>query len=422
VTDLSYSATEDTAVSQSVDLRVRFLNRAILGGHLDEGSRGLSLETTRLDLAYTKAGDSRNLSGAFRAHRFSLQSNAARRPPGQGSGWVIDSDGAVRLNRDLELQLGYLGETAPDTPRPLRDRPIRRWSLGALYQHDTDFDVGLELWRARVRTESGVDLDQDHVEATANGLFAHVPWVALVGYEHDSGRFPRSEGFLTLNTLLPIGNYMFAQGNFETSWEPGIQRFEQDLEAGLTFTARGVRLAREGEAARLTRDLAYHAYALGYNERRLHDVDGRRALRERLGLSSQGDALAGEIDALYRAQVEERNVLNFGVDVDHTFNTVRGTQGWTYRAFLGIPWRVALPWSHRETAVTFLRLSYIHAELHYDPGLVQVNREADLEVDLNREMSVFFRWSKGGLSPGDIIRSSARDRTLSLQYVYAFGR
>jgi hypothetical protein len=422
LTDVSYSASETTAVSQAVDVRLRFLNRFILGGHLDEGERGLTLETTRLDLAYSKAGDSVDLSGAFRARRFTLQADASRRTEGQGAGWVVDSSGSARLSPDLELLVGYLGETRPQTPRPIRERPIRRWSVGGLYQHDVDFDVGLDAWRARVRTEAGVDLDQDHVALTGNGLFATVQWDGQLGYEHDSGRFPRSEGFLTLSTLLPVGDHLFLQGSFGSSWEPGVARFEEETEGGFTFTARRVRLPRAGEAARLTRELARRAGELGYNERRFHDVDGRRTLRERLALSPQRAELADEIDALYRAQVEERNVLNFGLTVGHTFNTVRGTEGWTYRGFLGVPWPVAWPWRHDEAATTFLRLSYQHSEQRYEPGLVQIGRDAALEVDLNREMSVFFRWSRGGLGPGDIIRSTPRGRTISLQYVYSFGR
>ena len=68
---------------------------------------------------------------------------------------------------------------------------------------------------------------------------------------------------------------------------------------------------------------------MGYNERRVHTLDGRRALRERLSLSAKRQELANEIEALYQAQVRDRNVPHLGFEWvftrDPVFGSVRTT-------------------------------------------------------------------------------------------------
>jgi hypothetical protein len=422
LTDVRYHAAEDETTAQTLSARVRLGTWAFLAAEIDGQRRGLNLQTQRLELGLAGEGQAYDAVAGFRGRHLRIRSDAARRPPGQGKAWVIDTLAAWRLNPDLELLATYLGETDDDTLRPLRTRTVRRISAGALYQWDAVLDLGLSVDRSRIRTEGGDDLDRNHFGVSSSGLVYPVQWDAEAGYEKTSGRFPRSEGFVNVSVLVPIFDHLFAQGTFATSWEPGVERFEQETRAGLTYTARKVNLPRAGEAGRRTVELARKACELGYNERRTFDVDGRRALRERLALSPRRAELQEEIDALYRAQVAERNVLQIGVEIDNTFNHIRGTEGRTYRAFVAVPWPLAWPWSRNEDAVSFLRLNYVHAELDTEPGLTTINREASLEVALNREMSVFFRWSRPGLTTLDVIRSSPRTRTIAVEYLYAFGR
>ncbi len=423
LTDVQYIAAQDSSAGtiQTLGARVRLGRWAIVGAEVDDQRRSASLETHRLDLGLAEEGGTYDLTAGFRGRRFGIHTDASRRTPNQGKSWIIDSEASWRFDPDLEITAGYLGDTDP--ARSLGTRTTRRVSLGAFYQRGAALDVGVDAWRSHIRTQAGLTEDLDHYSVSGAGLaFDLLQWDGEAGFEKTTGPFAHREGFVNTSGLVVLYDRVLAQGTFATSWEPGVARFEQELRASLTYTARNVHLQRAGESGRRTVELTRKAWDLGYAERRIFDLDGRRALRERLALSPRRAEMQDEIDALYRAQVAERNVLQMGIETERTFNEVRGTTGRSYRVFVAVPWPAAWPWTRNENSVAFLRATYIQAQTTVESGFRTVNREASLEIALNREMSLFFRWSKGGLSVLDVIRSQPRSHSLQVQYVYALGR
>ena len=101
---------------------------------------------------------------------------------------------------------------------------------------------------------------------------------------------------------------------------------------------------------------------------------------------------------------------------------VRASNFRTYRGFVAVPWPLAWPFRSNESFVSFLKLSYVRSYQRYEFPFRSVSHEVDLQVDLNREQSVFLRWSKPGQTPIEVARQTARARSLELEYVYAFGK
>ena len=137
--------------------------------------------------------------------------------------------------------------------------------------------------------------------------------------------------------------------------------------------------------------MARRATALGFNERRVHTLDGRRALRERLSLSPGLGELPAAAEALYLAQERDRNVGHLGFDWRRRQERLTGSIERMVEVFVGMPWPVRGPFARDEAAVDFLqfRLTRIarsftqvtRLEYHYEGVLA-----------LNRETHLLFRW------------------------------
>ena len=93
-----------------------------------------------------------------------------------------------------------------------------------------------------------------------------------------------------------------------------------------------------------------------------------------------------------------------------------------YRAFVGIPWPLRLPFLSNEDAVEFLLAEFLHVHHDYGGGLRAVTREATVTAFLNREMSLFFRWRDPGIGPEEVILERSAPSSFTFGFDYAMGR
>jgi hypothetical protein len=416
LTDLRYRVVEEGSLTQDFGARVRLGAWAILGAFVEDQRRGLNVTTHRLELGLSEQDGQYAFSGGFRAPRFLVQGGAQQRRP--GTAWLVDGDLALRFSNSFELLAGFFRNTEQGGPR---NRPLDGFSAGFLYQRGPELELS-GLW---LHDESATDFgtrETDNWSLSGGGVILGSLLDGSGGYERSQGRFPRNEGFIEAGVQVPVLPHVLALVRQGFAWEPGIERFERETRVGVSFHGRRIHLTRVGEAARRTYELARQANELGLNARQAYDLDGRRALRERLALSPQRLELREAIEALYRAQVDDRNVINASIEVVNATHEVRGTDSRTYRASLGIPWSPAWPWSRNEGFTGFLRATYTRGRIIYANGFEQLNQDASLEASLNREMLLALRWRKPGLTPLDVTRSSGRATALELEYSYIFGR
>ena len=129
---------------------------------------------------------------------------------------------------------------------------------------------------------------------------------------------------------------------------------------------------------------------MGYNARRVHTLDGRRALRERLSLSAKRQELANEIAALYQAQVRDRNVPHLGFEWVFTRDPVFGSVRTTLDIFASLPWRPQWPFRTGNDAVDFLVFRYSRFENDFIESSFE--RQYRVEIALNRETNIMVVW------------------------------
>lgn len=420
--DLRYRVSDAGSQAHAFEARLKLGAFAFLGGEVIDQRRGLFFDTQRLEIGLTEEEGRYAIEGAYRFERLLFRARADRRPESEGKGWVVGSDLALRLNGDFELLFGFSKDAGRPVPGFLGTRPLHRASAGFLYQREHDLELGLQTSRSRIRTEGGIDFTRDRAEASVTfyrrGFEIHSRW----GYEETTGRLQSKQGLAVVSFALELGRYLVVHGTSDNRWEPGVERFERALEAGLTFYGRRHTYARGGEAALRMVDLVRHAYELGYNERRVYDLGGMRALRERLGISPARTELAHEIDGLYRAQVRERNVPQAGFQLSKRTNDVEGVVTTHYEGFIGVPWPPGWPIERKGDSVDFIMLRYSRLEQLFAAGIRAVSQAITMEVALNREMSLRFRWLKPGRTPTEIAKLTSRPRRIDLEYVYAFGR
>jgi hypothetical protein len=416
LSELRYRVTDEASLTQSFGARLRIGAWGIFGASVEDQFRSVSLTTSRLDLGMSEQGGQYAFNAGYRAPRFLLQSGARQRRP--GTAWLVDGELALRLSPAFELIAGASRNTESGGPR---NRPLGGWSTGFLYQAGPELSVSGRVTHERAATDLG-PRETGQVSLDVAGVLFGASADALGGYERSRGRFPRSEGFMEAGVGVPVVSHLLVVARQGFAWEPGIERFERETRLGVSFHGRRIRLNRTGEAARLTHELALRANALGLNVRQAYDLDGRRELRERLALSSRREELREAIEALYRAQVADRNVIQGSVEIVDASHAVRGTSSLTWRASLGIPWPPAWPWTRDERFTGFLRVLYSRGRIRYENGYEQVNQDASLEASLNREMAVALRWRKPGLSPIDVTRETGRLSSFEIEYSYIFGR
>jgi hypothetical protein len=416
LTDVRYRVTDEAALTQDFGARIRIGNWGIFSASVEDQFRAASLTTHRLELGMSEQAGQYAFDAGYRAPRFLLQAAARQRRP--GTAWLVDGDLALRLSPEFELLFGASRNTESGGSR---NRPLSGWSAGFLYQAGPELNVSGRAVHDRATTDFG-PRETSQVSLSATGVLFGSVADALGGYERTTARFPRSEGFMEAGiqaAVLPHLQLLARQG---FAWEPSIERFERETRVGVFLHGRRITLTRVGEAARRTHELALRANELGLNLRQAYDLDGRRDLRELLALSSRRDELRDAIDALYRAQVADRNVILASFELIDASHRVRGTSAVTYRASLGAPWPISWPWARDEHFTGFLRVLYNRVRIRYDNGFEQLNQDASLEASLSREMLVAVRWRKPGVSPLDVVRETGRLSTFEVEYSYAFGR
>ena len=82
---------------------------------------------------------------------------------------------------------------------------------------------------------------------------------------------------------------------------------------------------------------------------------------------------------------------------------IAGAETTTYRVLVGIPWRLAWPFSRGEDRVELLRVDWILHDTQY-PSVGRESRSHSLQMtaELNREHLLRFRWDDPGQSPQDV--------------------
>ncbi len=417
VTDVQYALSEQPRLVQHAGARVRVGGLGYAGFSVKNQLRAVALQTYRLDADASEENGERGFGVAYRTSRFRLGSRALL--PAEGEPHDLSVDVGVRLGADTEIVASYLEERRP---RPFPSNPSRENSLRAAREGDHGLELAVRATRSTVPTVAGFDFHRHRLAATGARAFGRAEAEGELGFERTSGRLASSEVVAALTVRRPVWSRVLAELSTRNRWEPGVSVFEHEHGAAISLHARRAVLPRTGEASRLTTDLARLANRRGANVARGHDDLARRALRERAGLSPHREELAYAVEALYAAQVAERLVPLVGVEATVGRDTVRGIRRHSYRAFVGAPWPLGLPWGRDEEAVPFVRVSYARTESDYDIAPTTVDWDAAVALELNREHSLVATWSRPGRTPLDLVRVTSTAKSFRVAYVYARGR
>lgn len=417
VTDVQYALSEQPRLVQHAGARVRVGTLGYAGFAVKNQLRGLTLQTYRLDADGSEENGQHEYGASFRTSRLRLGGRVLLPPEHEPRDLSVDA--GVRLGPDTEIAASYLAE---GRPRPFPSNPYREWALQVERQGDRGLELAVRATRSTVPTAAAFDFHRYRLAATGARALRNGEMEAELGYERTDGRLAANEVAAAAALRAPIWSRLLAEVRTRNRWEPGVSVFEHEHAAALSLHARRLVLPRTGEASRRTTELARRANRLGANAPRGHDELARRALRERAGLSPHRDELADAVDALYAAQVAERLVPLVGVEAAVGRDAVRGIHSRSYRAFVGAPWPLGLPWRHDEDAVPFVRVSYARTEARHDVAPTTVDWDASVAVELNREHSLVATWSRPGRTPLDLVRVTATANSFRLAYVYARGR
>jgi hypothetical protein len=327
-------------------------------------------------------------------------------------------EAGARLGIDTELSAEFLqeGRSLP-FPSPYREAALRLDRQG-----DHGLEMAVRASRQSVPSSAGFTFNRYRLDASGARGLGRAEVEADGGYARTTGRLRANEVFGGVATRIPLWSRLLAEAGSRVRWEPGVSVFEREHTGALSLHARRIHLSRTGLAADRTLALAREANRRGSNVRVAHDQLGRRALRERASLSPERDALAGWAAALHEAQVAERLVPLVGIEATAGTDHVRGSRTRLYRAFVGAPWPLGLPWARDQRAVPFLRVSYAYRQTLFDVAPATVDKDASLEVELNREHLVVLSWSRPGRTPLDLARVTATASSWRVAYTFARGR
>jgi hypothetical protein len=415
LTDLRYHFRDSVTASHDFAARIKVLDRAYVGAEFAGEVGTLTLETQRLQLQAAEQNGIYDLTASYRHRRFIAGVVAERLPPlDEKKGWRLTPSLVLRISPGLELS----AETGLDTRRS--SGRWRRATAGLLWQHGAAFEGSIDVLRLRETTIAGFENTIDSGRLSFVGQLGPTELSGDVRYDDVQGRFPHEELDTVLGARLQLSSRLLAEAAARGRFEDDLQAHE--YHAGVTWFARRFRLPRSGPAAARESALARQAIARGYNERRVFSDDALRAQRERLALSRDRDALAADLAALYRAQVDSRVVPLLGFEYLHREDHLAGIDGHTLHALVGVPWPLAWPWRAPEDSVPFLRLDLVREHKNTGLDFVSVDHRVGLTVSLNREMDIVLRWSRTGATPLDLIREIGPRKTIDVSYVYAFGR
>ena len=406
------------------EARVLWRQRLYLGVGADEKARGLTFSTARWDLKLEHRDDETGLGVEYRGPRLRLAASARDHEAEAGDGWSLDTELALRLSPDLEVILTALEDerTRPQSPPLLR--PTSAFSLGALWQRGPRFELGGRLASATVESPGGLRLDRRGLEAEV--LYQARRWRldGGLGYQRLSGRFERREAHGDVRFSYRVSGRLVARAEARERYETDLGSLGRALGVEVTYYARRFRFARGGDAGRRTAELARRAWELGLNERRLHDLDGRRRLRQRLALSSARRELEELIDGLYRAQVEERNVALAGVAWSGDRDNLDGSRSRRLEAFVAVPWPRGegdRAWRHDEAATDFLRFTYARSERDISSGFTTEGSTLALDVSLRRELGLRFSWERPAATGLEFALRTQQPRRFLARVVYRQG-
>ena len=441
--DLSFGGGKEGLSDWSFRPRWKLGAKAFLGAAVRGKQQGVFLETQRLELRMSQEEGSWAFGGGYRGSFLRVTVDAERRRSESrlDDTWNVNGVGSLRLSSDWELLLGYRHDTDDsrsaqpslqdfvETSRlPSRSpatRIIRSGSAGFLFQHNNDLELNGEASVSRERSEAGFDLTRTRAGGGAIWNQAELEIDGRAFIDRVTGRLSRSEALVELGLAFRFAAHFVATARTRQEWQPGVERFLREYRGGVTFFGRRFRFARSSEFAEELLRITRRVNELGYNERRVYDVAALRSLRERLSISSHREELARDIEALYRAQVRERNVPQLGFELIVTVDELVGSQTDSYRMFVGVPWRMAWPFTRGESRVEFIRLEWTWHERRFPSVIVGGKsraHEVSLSIELNREHLLQLRWADAGQTPEQLVYLSSRDQRFTVDYVYALGR
>jgi hypothetical protein len=414
--DFRYDMSDTGRATHALSARFKIRDRAYLGASF-EGERGqVTLQTQRLHLEIGETNGVYDLLATWRASRFIAEADVERMPERQGrKGWSVAPWLGVRVSESLELQASGTLDSRWDADDAFRSATVGfDWYRGAAVEAFGGYT------HAREEVLAGFE---NTVRSGSLAVVAQAGPTEISGdgrFDDTQGRFPRREVEAALGARIPLTSRLLLEAGAR-------QQFEGDLRAheyrgGFTWYGRRFRLPRARASASRAVALAHRATRLGYNEWPVFDDDELRAQRERLSSSRERAALVEDMAALYREQVDARELPLLGAAYTDTSEGLPGIQSQAVRVLVGVPWPVTWPWRATEASVPFLRLDLARERVAPAALFAAVSYHVGLAVSLNREMDLVARWSRREPTPLDLIRRVGVRHTVELSYVYAFGR
>jgi hypothetical protein len=417
LTDLRYSTSDDGKAQHAFSARVRLAGFGYLGAEFTGERQGVSLLTHRLSArASTENGDW-TLEAGFRSARFVFSADARYAGSPGAREWRLGPTLQFRLTPDLEL---YAFASA-DTKRP-EDRLLTGFGGGAVWQRGTWLEAAAGYTRSYEVSGAGGENQVDSGRVSILAQLGRAEVEAEGRVADTEGRFPRTEGDSSLRLRFPVTGRLLLEGNAGGRFENGAGSLGHEYAGRLSWLARPYRLPRAGSVGRRAVALARHATQLGEYELRHFDEDGLRAQRERLSLSPHAADLREEMEAAYRAEVEERLVPLLGLEVRERRDVFGGERGVAVRALVGVSWPPAWPWRASGAAVPFLRLEFERERVTTATSLESNGDQAWLTVALDRELDLVVRLARLEPTALDVVRGIGLRKTFAVSLVYARGR
>ena len=417
LSDLRYAMPFEGGDEHSLLARVRFRNRGYASFELADGRSSFSFASHRLSLAVSEENDDWRLGTSYRTRRFVVSGDGRSRGGPGGRTWVYGPTLQFRLTPDVELY----GFVQGDSGRP-KGRSLTELGAGAVWQRGAGLEANLRYARAYQTTAAG---DQNRVDAAQASLVAQVgraEIAAFGAFEDTAGRFPRREGEAELRVRLALLPRLLLEADGGSRFDVEAGSLRHSYGGSLAWFARRFTLPRAGLVAERSVALARQATVAGEYELRVFGEEAVREQRERLSLSRRGPELYDAMAAVYRAQVEERAVPLFGLQVRRRDNVFAGERTSSAGVLVGMPWPPAWPWSSCEGSVPFLKLELEHAWVTTASYLRSETDRVSLTIALSREMDVVARYVRAEPTALDVIRGVGVRRNFAVEYVYARGR
>ena len=251
VADVQYAVSEQPRLVQHATARVRIGRLGYAGGFVKNQLRGLTLQTYRLDADASEENGQHEFGAAFRARHFRLGSRLLLPPEDEPHD--LSAEAGARLGLDTELVASYLEE---GRPRPFPSNPYREVALQLERQGDRGLELALRATRSTVPTVAGFDFHRHRLAATGARALRTGEVEAELGFERTSGRLASSEVFGAATLRAPVWSRLLVELRTRDRWEPGVSVFEHEHGVALSLHARRIVLARAGEAAARTAELA----------------------------------------------------------------------------------------------------------------------------------------------------------------------